>query len=309
MSNNTTDFLGNGNASRPGFKSNIITSIDAEPTIVRLCRNPVIKQEAVEVFYFEYKLGKNTYTRPCRNSLGVGPNPTLEKYKELLKIRDELKSAGKADTETYKENEALLKLFKPKKKYYLFGFEPGETTLKAIKVSPLIIDQIWGYKGNQYKKAVPSLKDTIAKKGIPIFMVGDKDKNDIGWVKMWRTGEKLGTSYHISLHTKTVQKEVDGMIIDVPVPVKIEIPDSLYETGIDTSNVPDVVEFEKKYAWSLEEEQLFVKNLGQFVPQRIKDDMANKDNENSENVSEMDPIDLDPKKSAPETASLDEVPF
>jgi len=305
-----------GKAERPGMTGNIVTSIDHTGLTVRLGYDPVTEEPARKVVYFSYAVGKNIYTRPCRSSLGIGPNPTAERMKELYKERDELKAAGKTDSKEYVKADALVGqkgVFKPRNKFYLFGFYPGETQLRAIKVSPLIIDQIWGRKATTFRKACASLQDALLKDGIHIFMTGNAETDKTGWVKMWRTGEKLGTDYHIALEVTQETDDFKGKQRTFDVPLDRELPAVLYENGLDEKTLPDPVKFETQFAWSEQEEADFVKNNGVYVPQRILDQLASKNSENSENVDEMDPIDINPngktEKGAAKAPNLDEIPF
>ena len=307
------DFLSEqgSNTSDGGLKDNFSSQFTlkiTDPLICKILRHPTFKNDAgenifaVPVRYWPYRLGPNDSDirfRPCRESLNLGQSVEYEYYKGLYKQLDELKAAGKKDSNEFKALEALIKKVKPKYFYYYLYVVPGNSTVKALKASMSIHNQIAGRTENQFVSGIPSVFTAAIKKGMNISLTPDPEKNSTGWMKIYKTGEKMATRYFVEIDTKKEYKNFDGQSAEVTIVNKHPAPDL---EAIKNGAWPDIFKFEKEHVWSEEECQAAVDSGFSKIPNRIleaeKERLKKKQDKESSVVTDNIA-----------DANLDEIPF
>jgi hypothetical protein len=127
-----------------------------------------------------------------------------------------------------------------------------------------------GKKADNFNKdGIPSLLEAMKSKGVSPFDL----TNSKGWVKLYITGSGINTEYHIE--PAQVEKEdetKDGRKIKYMDDFVGEVHPHILSDEVDLSEIPNVVEFEKKFAFTVEESLTFVKEEGTLagVPEKFR---------------------------------------
>lgn len=286
-----------------GFEKDI-TTVGKEPIIAKLVIDPRSRKGAVIFQYFEYSVDGNKYKTPSRESVGLGNDARLAKYKELCKVYKEACDSHGKDSEVAKKAQVFRDKFKPKEGCFLFYIEPNGNKIKCLKASIMIKDQIWGRDGSATFAAVPSLKDALAKKGVSLFLTSKHEDNKKGWVEISRTGEKMGTRYHIKQSTAPTTTIINGEEVEALVPKNYDVSDELYK-GFDLEKVPDPAKYESNFVWTEEEVQQYVDSNGTKVPKRVTNDLEKNKKKNEDTDGDGATAAMPP----PDASLLDEIPF
>ena len=296
-----------------------------KPLIMKLVKDPFTGKSCVKIDSFKHMIGntdKDTRNHPCRDSLGLGSSPEKDYFWELISKLKTLREEGKKDTEEYEAVIALKKKFSPRAGGYVLYVEPGSPKIKALKVGPMFFNRLFGRKKTDWSAEVPSLVKQLSAKNKSAYLDVDNEVNKTGWIKTWRTGERLATEYHNEPCTVEVEKVIEGEEVTVTKYIEYNLNDEIKailagEKELDLTAVPDVIEFEKKQAWTLEESQILVDADGALegTPEKLLKKDAGLEDEGTETDSEVyktttvsggiagGGVDTDP------TASLDDIPF
>lgn len=299
------------NSASGGLKNNVSNQFTLridDPIICKLVRHPNFKTETGEnkfqvvIRYWPFKIGNepgDIRYRPCNESLGKGQSKEYEYYKGLYKKLDTLKEDGKKDSEEYKILEDKIKKIKPKYFYYYLYITPESPVVKALKAPISVHNQIAGRVATQFREEIPSVFDNALKKGMNISLTGDTEKNKKGWIKIWRTGEKMGTRYHVAIDSRKEVKDFDGTTAEVTVHNTHPSPDI---NAISKGEWPDIYTHEERFAWTQEECQEWIDSDFTKTPERVLQDIekARKDKEEKSNTD---------NNTALTAEQLEEIPF
>lgn len=250
---------------------------------------------------------KDTRSHPCQKSLGQKASPEADRYYAAYKRLDELKKSGQGNSDEAKVVEATIKKFKPSSRGWLTFVRPDSTVVEAIRVPKQVLNYLFGAKENSFQPAVPSLVKELGSKGMSPYDL----RNPLGWIELYKTGEGLATKYTVKLHQVEVDVQHEGMTIKGSKPVGAKVHEKILgETTLD--DIPDFREFEKKYAFTMEESIKFVESEGTSVPERFLNNGASEDGESTV-VPTGEPSALPGMTPlaglVPQTVSADDIPF
>jgi len=288
------------------FQSQVTNKIE-DTIICKLVRHPNFKTETGEnrfhiaVRYWPFKIGNDASDiryRPCNESLGKGQSKEYEFYKGLYKQLDELRDQGKQDSEDAKIIEAKIKRMKPKYHYYYLYITPDNPMVKALKAPVSVHNQIAGRSGNQYREEIPSVFQQAIKNGMNIALTKDPEKNKTGWLKIWKTGQKMATRYHAAIDSSKETRDYGGTKAEVTVINEHNVPNI---ESIAKGKWPDIFEYEEKFAWTEEECQAWIDSDFTKTPDRVMREIEER-TKNSQKNNENNQDDLN-------VGNLDDIPF
>lgn len=294
---------------RPGKDTKILSSVPGQekPLICKLLSDPRSGSAYVAMGYYGYQVGpdpkKHSRKRPSLASLKkLAADPEKE---EFWAIHNKIKELKKTHNEKHPAVVALdtqKKLFSAQECGWFFFVEPNSDTIKCVKLPPDAINQLFGKEASAYKPAYVSILDTAAKKGQSPY---DLTK-ETGWLKMYKTGEGLGTRYHITLDTAEVERKdaATGEMFTTPMARSHTIHTRLVTEGVDLSEYPNPLEFEARNAFTVDETNAFIASVGTAIPERFFP------NNNGPREVEDGDEGISPATHEPAAlASLDDIPF
>lgn len=217
---------------------------------------------------------------PCRKSL-LGNNeesPENDALQNAITTMTAIKKQAnqQGDTTEYKKSPEFVKqraiadLFRKRKTGYVYAVKPNSDEIFAIKLGPAMLNRLQGVDETPYRKGVASVIKEMEALGKTPFVIGDAEKNKIGWVKIWKTGEKLSTEYHIEPAMLDQVVEINGKKMRVQDDQEFELGKKIAESDLTLDDFVDFVEYEiKQNMWTLEESREFVESAGTKVPERV----------------------------------------
>ncbi len=305
----------------PNRESRFLTKVpeESKAIICKIVPNP------------RYANGKSWY-HPIRQFVYVaGPNPEKDKRtKACMSFFDErspendaywtykkefsaLKRLGKGNSVEAKKLEDLSKTFQPKDGGWILFVEPNSPTIRALKLPISAIHCLTGKDATEYKPAIPSLIKAMASDGLSPFDIR-KNKPKLGWIRIYKTGEGLATRYVVEAVKHEVLLEDKGKKFKASDYTELDVHEKFLTGQVTLEDFPDVVEYERKHAWTVAECDEYTKSLGTVVPERFlkKSNEGRVDetdeNDQSKTVNSLAALDsLLP--SAPKAVSSDEIPF
>lgn len=282
MENNTEqpiDFLNfdPNNLETPGRDSRFVLKIPGpdKPLICKVIPDP--RNGNGRSWYrtlrqFPFMIGPNpdtdTRSKVCMSFFGER-SPENDAYWEYKKKLAELKKLGKGNSLEATKLEAIVKKFQPKEGGWLLIIEPESPLVKAVRVPITVLQQLTGKDATETKPAIPSLIKSMASEGVSPFDV-KHSKPKIGWIKIYKTGEKLATRYHVEPVKHDVPITQNGKTYTVKDYTELNVHEKILSGKLMMSDLPDVVDFEKKQAWTLDECEAYVKSVGTEVPERFQ---------------------------------------
>jgi hypothetical protein len=204
------------------------------------------------------------YAHPCQRSLGHKSCPECDKYFREL---ERLKLAGGKDTVQGKEINKAVQMLKIKKKGWVYYVTPDSNEVKAFKMPESLINLLWGRPQRGNWEEIPSLIAQMKQMSMSPY---DLRGSTVGWLSLYKTGEKLGTKYHATIAARDEPEIVNGRPMGMrKVFVNAEVSDFVLNS-YDVKMLPDFREIEKGNAFTMEESEEFAKNPF-ITPQRIID--------------------------------------
>lgn len=304
------------NVTPPSKPSAIIRiPVDANaPLVCKLVIDPRRPKDAFyPVYYHRHYVGPSRQ-RDGRNHLCAktfGENcPECDRYWELFNEMQELKKAGKAfmkdesgkdvPTPEYKALKEDRDVFKQQVRYWFLVIPVGETKPKAILLTQEVVDKLFGCKerGTKgspfYKPAMTGLYYTMKDRGRSPYDL----KKEVGWLKLWRSGEAPRVTYHVE--EAMVEGEIetkDGSKVTALQPFKNKIPESVL--SLSTDDIIDVASIDVNDAtkkWTAEEINNYVAAGGHrdSIPERCKKTFGSSDEGFSEESQVIIPTDDEP---------------
>jgi hypothetical protein len=314
---NAIDFYNNYNpddAQDPKSQSNITFAIPDEtrPLIFKIL--PDFRYGNGKSWYrplrsFTFQAGpseKDKRKRPCLTFFGETVSPELEYYKKLKQESDAMNKLGQGNSAEAVVLKSKLAIFKPSDMAYILYIEPGSPEIKAMKVSVSVINCIKGREANQYSPAIPSLIKSMAADGVSPFDIFSP-KAEVGWVKLWKTGEGLGTRYHVAVDEKTLEIEQNGKKYYSKEMTTHKVHEKIAQRKFVEADFPDVLAFEERNRWTPTELERFIESEGTQVPERfLKKEFHGQQNggSGSDQVAAVTPFD-----TGSLIGSLDDIPL
>lgn len=279
---------------------------------------------------FSHLVGPNrdTDTRQhvCQSFFGLS-SPENDAFWEYKKALGELKKQGKGNSVEAAKLEALCGekgIFKPKNGGWLLIIEPESPIIKAVRVPVSVIDLMNGKDKTEYKPAIPSLIKQMAAGGVsPFDIVQQKPKQ--GWIKLYRTGEKMATRYFVEAAEVNLTVEKDGRKFSATDYQEFNVHSKILSGELTRADLPDVVVFERKFAFTPEEALAYVKSQGTAVPSRLLKVSSSKEGRTDEtdesspsgqatvaSLADLPPMNLGLAQTGVEVkavTNLDEIPF
>lgn len=242
-----------------------------QPLILKLLPDPKTGKAYVPMTSYPYQVGPNektdSRTRPSLQALGLTEkDPENNKKWEYIKQLSNLKKSGVSKNDPrFKTIQKAMDLYKEKESGYFYYIEPNSETIKCLKAGKMVINALFGREGKENIKAVPSLLKALAAVGKSPYKTDHQDC----WLKIWKTGEGLGTEYHVVRLEEYVVKVVDGETYSKKVPVSLKVSDKFLKGLLDLSDFPDPLAFEAKGAFTLAETEEFIATDGVVIPERF----------------------------------------
>lgn len=281
MSEFLNPFASNGQVSEAteGVQK-VVTSIPTadEPLVLKFIYTPQRKSH-VPLLSWKFKFGPNESDvayRPDLMSLGGSASPERDQMNKIRMTMSNLKKEGKRDTEEYDKYITLNRIFSPKEGGYLYFVKPEDSNIYALRVGKSVLNRIFGKEATQYRPAVKSLIEELKKKGLCPYLTGDEKKDAQGWIKVWKTGEGIGTEYHLEMDVYEDTIDVDGEMVTTTKSKKYSVHQKIATGQITLDDYPDALMYEIDRAWTVEESNQFVESNGAYVPERVMEKFNNK---------------------------------
>ena len=219
-----------------------------------------------EIEYFQHRIGtkpEDIRSHVSSKSVGLGDSPEEDFMWEVRKSMKKLKDAGQKESPEYEKLKQLNFFFSPKSKFYALILQPNSSQPKVVQFGQQVVNQLIGKEATEMKQAIPSLVENMKKRGLSPVVQKKLDANKVGWLKLWKTGEKLGTEYHLKIAQTEVTDGFDTTLKMQEFTLSDEIISALKgEKAFDKSKVPGILEMLKKGAWIREESDKLVKERG-----------------------------------------------
>jgi len=295
--------------------------------ICKLVRDPRSSVDYVKLEYYTHKTGNNAKDvgmHPCRRSLKLGDSPELQAYNDANnKLKEHLAMLKKENPTSFeaarqkdplvRQLEALKKTFSPRRGGYIFYVEPDSPSIKCLKLTQTGLEALFGREAWGDKPKKQGVVEYFRNKKIPVFLDASPELNRFGWIKIYKTGEQLGTEYHATpLEAAITRNDADGNPETVTKPVEKKVNQKIYElTDEDLASIPDPLANEIRNAWTEEESKLLVSLGGSIAgtPERF----LRKDRESSGFqgfAQEADAVSSDEQSSpTPSFGNESEIPF
>jgi hypothetical protein len=266
---------------------------------------------------FQYQIGpnkdKDTRTKTCLSFFEEGASsPENDAFWENRKALAELKKRGQGESIEGKKLEALVAKLQSRNGGYLLIVEPDSPTIKALKVSTSVLDILNGKDATQYKPALPSLLKTMALDGRSPFDIRRNHPKE-GWVRIYKTGEGLATRYFVEPVQYEEIVEQNGKKFKSTNYSQLTVHEKILSGQVTMSDIPDVVAFEKKNAWTREECDAFVTSGCVTVPERFlrkPDGRMDETNEEPRNsLASLADLPLLENIVVTESVSTEDIPF
>jgi hypothetical protein len=321
------DFDPNG-LETPGKDSRFILKVPGpdKPLICKIIPDPTYANgkswyRPLKQFPFMVGPNKDTDTRQktCMSFFGER-SPENDAYWEYKKALSALKKAGKGNSTDATKLQTIVDRFYPKEGAWLLIIEPESAVIKALKVPQSVLQLLTGKDATETKPAIPSLIKTLESEGLSPFDVR-RQKPTLGWIKIYKTGEKLATRYHVVPCTREIEVEHQGRKIRATEQHPYNVHEKILIPGqLTRADLPNVVEFERKFAWTVDECDAFVKSVGTVVPERFLKRGRQQEGRVDETdeaaptgsapvlVSSLDDLPL-PGSAVPTIANIDDIPF
>lgn len=318
MGDLTYDTAEGAAAEKPGEASSFVTKIPTgkdKALVMKFVRDPRRKQPYTALTFYKHMVGdgdKDTRYHPCRKSLGEAVSPELDRREELIAqlsaIKKEALAAGAnaaegkwRETAQWAQIKEELDQLKEKRGGHILFVEPNSDKVQSLKIGASIINRIFGRKGNDFVKTIPSLLEEMQKKGKSPFISNDPAMNKFGWVKVWRTGEGIATEYFVEPATVEQVKEIEGQQATITTDQEFQIHPRILSSDLTLDDIPDCIEYERRFMWTLEESQEFVASNGLKVPERF---LKGNGGDNEENLAKATPESSAAPAEAATTADL-----
>jgi hypothetical protein len=198
-------------------------------------------------------------------SIGADFSPEKDAYFSARKELKLIKERG-GSKERVAQLETIVNKFKPTTRAYLLIVLPNDPKLKALRVPKSVIDDIFGVTENQaseYRPARKGLLNEMLEEGRSPFDF----RSNVGWIQLTKTGSGISTKYKIEELQNIVTKTDGKQKITYSEPGTAEIHPLIPQ--LTRADVPNVYDFERKFAFTMEESKEFVASLGAKVPQRL----------------------------------------
>ena len=204
----------------------------------------------------------------CQSFFGLS-SPENDAYWEYKKAASELKKQGKGNSSECAKLEALTKKFQPKNGGWLLIIEPESPVIKAVRVPISVLDLLNGKEKTEYKPAIPSLIKQMAADGVsPFDIVQQRPKQ--GWIKIYKTGEGLATRYAVEAAKVDLEVEQNGRKFRASDYQELNVHAKILSGELTRADIPDVVGFERKFAFTAEESATYTQSHGTVVPERFR---------------------------------------
>jgi hypothetical protein len=311
----------------PGRDSRFILKVPGpdKPLICKIIPDPRYANgkswyRPLKQFPFMVGPNKDTDTRQktCMSFFGE-ESPENNAYWEYKKQLSVLKKAGKGNSIEATKLDVMVQKFYPKEGAWLLIIEPESPVIKAVKVPQSVLQFLTGKDATDTKPAVPSLIKALAADGVSPFDVR-QSKPTLGWIKIFKTGQGLATRYHVVPAQREIEVEHQGRKIKATEYQPLNVHEKITTPGqLTIADLPDVVDFERKFAWTLEECETFVKSNATVVPDRFlkrNRQPEGRVDETDEHqgaaalqvLDSLDAVPL-PGSAVPTIANLDDIPF
>jgi hypothetical protein len=223
----------------------------------------------IQMDYFKHKIGdsdKDTRDHVCQISIGNSSiSPEKDMYFAARAKLKELKEA-RASEEAIRKQEVIVNKFKPITRAWLLIVTPNNPKLTAIRVPKSVVDEIFGVEekySSEYRPARKGILNEMLEDGRSPFDI----KSNIGWLELTKTGTGINTRYHVKEMMNSVTKVEDKRKITYTEPGKAEVNPTILT--LNTSDIPNIYDFERKFAFTFEEAKAFAASLGAEVPKRF----------------------------------------
>ncbi|MEM4380569.1 MAG: hypothetical protein QXL01_07815 [Thermoplasmatales archaeon] len=250
----------------PRGESHFITKTP-ERAIIKLVKFSEYKPYVL-MNYIKHKVGqsdKDTRDHVCLQSLGYKESPERSRYFEARKILKDLKANNGSKAEIAKM-ESIVTKFRPSTRGWLCVVLPGEAKLKAFRYPQSVIDDIFGVDekfASDYRPARKGILNEMLEEGRSPFDC----RSEVGWIEITKTGTGINTRYHVKEYENSITETQGNKKVTYSEPGKATVNPAIL--NLTRADIPNVYEFEKKFAFTLEEAIAFTESLGAQVPERF----------------------------------------
>lgn len=198
---------------------------------------------------------KNYRGHLCQKTAGQADCPECDKYYALTGEMKALEKAGKKGTPEYLRLETQSKVIQPSYKGWMLVVLPDSPKVKAICVSKDVINKLFGKAATSFKPAVESLINKMVANGNDPYNL----KSQTGWIRAWKEGEGMGTTYTVEEAKQTVQVPIEGNMVTATVPAKFSVHENIFKTK--RSELPNLGKFEERNVWKKEDSAFMATNF------------------------------------------------
>lgn len=218
--------------------------------------------------YIKHKVGqseKDTRDHVCLQSLGEEVSPERDRFFEARKVLKELKANGGSKTDIARWESVSTK-FRPSTRGWLCVVTPNNPKLQAYRYPQSVIDDIFGVDekyATDYRPARKGILNQMLEEGRSPFDC----RSELGWIKITKTGTGIATRYQVAEYESTVTEVQGNKKVTYSEPGKATVNPKILELTL--ADVPNVYNFERKFAFTLDEARAFVESNGTNVPARL----------------------------------------
>jgi hypothetical protein len=259
------------------------------------------------VVLYPYSVGptnKDKRFRTCLSFFGETA-PEKEVYDTAKKNLDVLNKSGQGNSDEAKKLAATVALFKPTFAYYVLYIEPNSPDIKAIKLKKSAIECVTGREANQYQPALPDLRKQMAADGVLPNDLFNPKSNSKGWLKLWKEGVELATRYHIVPLKDKTSTVIDGKTYYMDDYIELPVHERIAKKQFQIEDFPNVLEFEEKSRWTLNEVERFIESSGTEVPERF----YKKQKPDGQNAANNPEVALANLQASAVLESIDDIPL
>lgn len=250
-----------------------VPTLSEKPIVAKFLFDPSTGQKYIPMAYYPHMIGndpeKDKRFHPSLKSIGLGEDLELTNRVNMYRELKALKESGKGSTPEAVVLEKKTKMTQSKEAGWFFFVEPGSPAIKAIKLPVSVLNRLFGKEFPKTGKTIPSLIKEMAQKGVSPFDV-TSEKAEQGWVRIYKTGQGLGTEYVIEADQAVTEVALgDGETATKKTMVSRTLHDKIKKLDLTAEDFPKPIEAEKKNAMTVEETMEFIESNYTKVPDRM----------------------------------------
>ena len=235
------------------------------PLIVKLAFDPrwgnraTFLETAYHTYFSQYSNDPKSKRRLlCRKNFG-DKCPICDAYFAMWRANSDAIKAGKAANPAFKEP---MELYKGSNRAWIIVVQPNSDSVRAMNI-PFSLQRIL-FGGMDKGTAVKGLVTEMREKARSPFDL----KNTKGWIKMWKTGEGLGTTYFATEASESVIENLEGEEVERRRYFSASVGQKIF--SLTLADIPVALDLEHDNAkWTQAEVARYIETDGAERPARV----------------------------------------